>query len=151
MGLTVSNRTVNQERFTRVLCDVMIDEKSYTGFSVNGKRTQGRWTKAEELYRAVTQALAEVDFDKLYECRCGKNGKNTAHPFFVEAETAPGESLKGCCGDIVRYMYDQRVWHVGADGKKYFLNINLLTPILMDQLWYYADHMGVDLEIECEF
>ena len=151
MSITVSNKTMSQEQFTNVLSHVVTDQKFFVGFSVNGKKTTGLWSDPRDLYRDVTKALAEVDFDKLYQCRYGKSGKNTTTPFFVEGAAAPQDFIKGCCGDIIRYIYDQKVWHVGKDGRKYFVSVHLMHTVLFDQLWYYADHMGVNLEIECDF
>ena len=151
MSVIASNKTMTQEQFTNVLSHVVTGEKFFHGFSVNGKKTMGLWKDPREFYKVVTQALAQENFDKLYECRFGKSGKNTTTPFFVEGAAAPQDFIKGCCGDIIRYIYDQKVWHVDPHGTKYFVSVNLMHTVLFDQLWYYADHMGVNLEIECDF
>ena len=149
MSVTVSNQTMSQAQFTEVLSNVVMDEKFFVSYSVNGKKTSGCWNDAREIYWEVTRALAETGFDKLYECRFGKDGKNMTSPFFVEAPEAPKDGYHHF--HMRKYVYDQRVWRESADGKKYFLRVNLMHTVLFELLWYYAEHVGAGLEIECQF
>jgi len=101
----------------------------------------GKWHKMtiKDFYCAVTRRMAEIDFERLCEL-CNPNNK---YPLFVD------EAFLKCECERPEY-YSKEVWYV-KDDRNYYCNCHMGKEAMFENLWKFADGMGLKLDITAEF